>query len=292
LKGPDGAEVVVPQGSLIYIRDLDESSPGHADGAKPVPSRYAGGLPLGTYADTDAQAPTGPDQYEIEVAMDEDRPQKFATGGNLWVEGVVAGTVTVYADASVIVTGDLLTSDNTTDLIGLLAGGSVELYNPMIRTYVATEYPPGSGGYTWTVPQSTTLASGWPHDYEGYVDNPSAIDPKNPKADSKGPKVLRIEAAMIAGRGSFLLQNWKSGGPLGQLQVYGSIAQNFRGVVAQESDDTMPQLINGYTKQFKYNENLIEEQPLLFSPIGNGDWRILWQEKVQPSDDVKKAAQE
>ena len=269
----DGALVKIPPGSLIYVRDLDPSSPGYADRAKPVPSGYAGGLPLGTYNDAYASAPTGlGDRYEIEVAMDRDRPLKFAQKGNLWLEGETDQSVTVYSDSSIIVTGDLLTAEDTEDLLGLMAGDSVEIYNPILRTYEAYAYP--GGGFGWTVPQSTRRESGWPHEYQEPADT----------------GVLRIEAAMIAGKGSFLLQNWKSGGPLGDLQVFGSIAQNFRGVVAQETDATAPALVNGYRKYYQYNTALIEEQPLLFSPIGNGDWHILWQEKVNPSDAVKRAA--
>ncbi|MDR2253345.1 MAG: hypothetical protein LBD97_05715 [Bifidobacteriaceae bacterium] len=273
LKSSDGKEVNIPFGSLIAVRNLEDS-----DKAKRVTSGSLGDLPLGQYKPEYDSKPTAASiQYEIEVAMDEDRTNKLDASGNLWIEGVATGTVTVYADASIIITGDLLTDRDSSDmdeenLLGLMAGGSVELYHPIVRTYKSVVNP--AGGFMWSIGLAPQLSADWKH--TEYQDPPNY-------------DVLRIEAAMVAGSGSFLLQNWKSGDPLGELQVFGSIAQNFRGVVAQK-DDTTSAILHGYKKKYTYNTSLIKKQPLLFAPIGNGGWSILWQEKVDPSEAVKEAA--
>jgi hypothetical protein len=220
------------------------------------------GLPVGTYAGVQA----GPGvQYTREKSMAE--RDKFSGEGNVYIEGELSGgnRLTVQAANNIIVTGDLVTADDEEDLIGLIAGGSVEIYNPMV-----VEYESVQSGTTWINPvtKPAERVDGWPKNYVG------------------SPEDMTIEAAMLASNGSFRLQNWKEGGTRGKLVVLGSIAQNFRGLVAWESEDGTR--LTGYEKEYTYNEGLNKGQPLLFSPLGGGSWVISWLEKAEPSQAVRR----
>ncbi|MDR1188354.1 MAG: hypothetical protein LBK95_13020 [Bifidobacteriaceae bacterium] len=286
-----GAEATVPDGSVIYVENsqtkeaLDndkDADPRTADRALPsdwnghltraIPARGIGGttnreLPLGTYSVTDMGNPTTATQsYRIEINMEQEK--KRAAYGNLWLEGEVDASVTVYSEASIVITGDLLVQDYADDLLGLMAKNSVEIYNPVLRTYRATS--DFYGGYMWQNPTDASKpVTGWPTNHA-----------------SSAVSELTIEAAMIADNGSFRLQNWKIGGDLGTLEVKGSIAQNFRGVLAWQ--DSSGSIISGYRKSFIYNENLSKKEPVKFPPLSNGVWSIWYQEKVDPAPEVKK----
>lgn len=57
---------------------------------------------------------------------------KYCQVGNLYVQGVVKGRVTLASSQSVITTGDLVLAGglNGTDMLGLVATNSVEVYHP------------------------------------------------------------------------------------------------------------------------------------------------------------------
>jgi hypothetical protein len=250
LKSAGGAEVDLPKDGLVYV-DVADKSVAHVK----IPSGGIGdGLPLGTY---DASAPGPGVSYTYERAMQV--PTKYDGVGNLFVEGEIDGSLTLAAHGSVVVTGDLVADDPTTDLLGVISGGSIEVYNPIIVRF--TSITSGSG-YIWSTAGDPHLDKSWAeaHDYDGDV------------------KTFRIDAALYASTAGFGLQNWKEGGQLGTLHVYGSIAQRFRGIVGYHDDQT-GDLFSGYKKKYVYNESLSKSSPLLFSPIKNGAWVISWLEK-------------
>jgi hypothetical protein len=264
LQHSDGALVDLPPDGLVFV--------GNADGVSPKLISAGGigdGLPLGTYDAT--KGPSSGATYTVEPAMEE--PSRYAGLGNVYVEGEAHGHLTIATAGSIVITGDLLTEDDSEDLLGLIAGGSVEIFNPALQRYnTFPSYTIGAGGtvttWNWTKSGDPEHVTGWPKDYDGR------------------DKVLRIEAALHATAASFRLQNWKLGGPLGVLEVHGSIAQNFRGVVAWETQDG-GSIISGYEKQYTYNEALNEGRPLLFSPIQGGSWSVPWVEKVEPDEVLK-----
>lgn len=65
-----------------------------------------------------------------------------------------------------------------------------------------------------------------------------------------------INGALLSVDGTFQVQNWNKGGHRGTLRVTGSIAQNFRGTVAQPP--------NGYDKDYRYDPNLEDVAPPKF----------------------------
>jgi Tfp pilus assembly protein PilX len=252
LKSAAGAVVNIPaeaDGPLVYIAPSDATPAELKAGS-------IGGLPLGTYTGAAISSSTN---YTEEIAVT--RQEKFAGRGNVYIQGYLSGHLTVAADESVIVTGDLTTVNDETDLLGLI-GTSIEIYNPVLQRVKSAE-----SGNHWipTVPEKLDVVSGWPQNLDGEAN------------------ILTIEAAIHATTGSFRLQNWRDGGDKGTLRVFGSIAQNFRGVVAWASVDGSS-LISGYRKNYVYNSALTKGRPLLFSPLSGGSWAVLWGQKAQPHE--------
>jgi Tfp pilus assembly protein PilE len=76
-----------------------------------------------------------------------------------------------------------------------------------------------------------------------------------------------IYAAILSTNHSFAVDNYECGNPLGKLNVYGAIAQRFRGVVGIVEG-------SGYIKNYKYDERLaVDEPPYFLNPI-NAGWKV------------------
>jgi hypothetical protein len=265
LRSPGGAEVDIPLGedALVYVDQLPEdvaSAQNLTD--DPIPSGGIGdGLPLGTYQASHKQASRDA-SYRYQKGMQ--LPAKGDTRGNLYIEGTFDTDLTVAAHGLVVLTGDLVADDKAEDLLGIISGSSVELFNPIMETYDAISA--GGSSYIWSAARDVALDSTW-------ADSHSMYD-----ADRRS---FTVDAAISAATAGFGLQNWRDGGDLGTLRVYGSIAQRFRGVVGYHDDQTGA-LVAGYRKDYVYNESLSKGSPLLFAPISNGTWVISWLEKATP----------
>lgn len=282
LRSSAGATVPVPT-DVIYVKTAENTGTDPSLG-KAIFSGEIGGppgqeLPLGTYRAEHNGPPSALGQrYTVEFSMD--RIERQAGRGNAWVEGEMQGLLTIFTDESIIVTGDLMTVDPATDLLGLMAAESIEVYNPVLknRGVYGTGAPPNMV-LAWSdctdyrsctnfddVPPNT-----WPRDYDGNYNN------------------VTIEAAMLAGNGAFLVQNWcKTPWPdwSHTLTLKGAIGQNFRGTVGCYSSSTNDG-VAGYTKNYSYNPMLYMRQPPLFPYISNGKWRVPWSEKVEPHEATK-----
>jgi Tfp pilus assembly protein PilE len=76
-----------------------------------------------------------------------------------------------------------------------------------------------------------------------------------------------IYAAILSTNHSFAVDNFECGNPLGNLNVYGAIAQRFRGIVGIVEG-------SGYIKNYKYDERLaVDEPPYFLNPI-NAGWKV------------------
>jgi Tfp pilus assembly protein PilX len=80
-----------------------------------------------------------------------------------------------------------------------------------------------------------------------------------------------IYAAILATSHSFIVDNWECGEPLGELHVYGAIAQNYRGPVGTGSTESVA---TGYLKDYKYDGRLAAAEPPYFlAPLKSG-WKV------------------
>jgi type II secretory pathway pseudopilin PulG len=82
---------------------------------------------------------------------------------------------------------------------------------------------------------------------------------------------VTIEAAILALNHSFIVDNWYCGFTLGDLNMYGAIAQKFRGPVGTVSGGTIQ---TGYRKNYVYNDRLRYREPPYFLDPVQSAWRI------------------
>jgi Tfp pilus assembly protein PilX len=160
--------------------------------------------------------------------------------GSVYVEGEYSKSLTIAAETDVVINGNLTPTGVTTHAgtappaapgtatLGLMATRFVRIYHPCS---------------TSSNKNSTSGPAG------GYLSNPF------------------IYAAILSTSHSFLVDNYSCGSLMGELNIYGAIAQKFRGVVALENT-------SGYVKDYNYDERLATDEPPYFlSPISAG-WMI------------------
>ena len=97
------------------------------------------------------------------------------------------------------------------------------------------------------------------------------------------PTNMQIDAAILALKGSFTVDNYWCGNSLGTLTVNGAIAQLHRGVVGTSNGNT------GYIKNYSYNDALKFRSPPHFLDPLQASWRVLRQGEQSPPC-VKTAA--
>jgi hypothetical protein len=199
------------------------------------------GLPLGTYTGSATTSYT----YD-QTMLNNDQ---YCGQGNLYVEGNVKGRVTMAAENSIVVTGDLVLANgvNGTDLVGLVAGNSVEVYHPWVDTW----YKNTSNVWGWK--NTPAEVAGWPHRYT------------DPSTGTNNPASgIQIDASIQTLQHSFWVQQYSKGNGAGTLLVLGSIAQRWRGIVGQGSA--------GYLKLYKYDSRLKYSSPPYFPQWTNAKW--------------------
>ncbi|MEE8573767.1 MAG: pilus assembly PilX N-terminal domain-containing protein [Gemmatimonadota bacterium] len=90
-----------------------------------------------------------------------------------------------------------------------------------------------------------------------------------------------IHASMISLANSFRASQWNTGDPRGDLTVYGSVAQGFRGSVGTSElvgDEEV--ILTGYAKDYHYDWRLFDQGPPHFYEFfGTGNYvRVRWRE--------------
>jgi hypothetical protein len=76
-----------------------------------------------------------------------------------------------------------------------------------------------------------------------------------------------IYAAILSTSHSFLVDNYNCGNQLENLNVYGAIAQKFRGIVGEVGS-------HGYNKEYIYDERLATDEPPYFLAPLKAGWKI------------------
>jgi hypothetical protein len=81
-----------------------------------------------------------------------------------------------------------------------------------------------------------------------------------------------IDAAILAVDHSFMVDNFDCAAPLGNLTIWGAIAQNFRGYVGTHQGNAVQ---SGYTKNYNYDTRLRSLSPPYFlNPVSAG-WQVI-----------------
>ncbi len=118
------------------------------------------------------------------------------------------------------------------------------------------------------------------------VYHPVVRDPNDPTSCTNAPGTMQnvqIDAAILALRDSFTVDNYYCGAALGTLTVNGAIAQKFRGPVGRGNGVTS---VNGYTKRYSYDDRLRFRSPPNFLDPVQTAWRIARHTEQSPASTI------
>lgn len=273
LGSPDGATVPVPDDGLVYVADVSTASGTTRELHKEEIGGPAGRrLPLGTFDGTviDKAGESFTSDVSFGTAL------KHAGFGNLYLEGVVDGQVTFAAAKSVVLTGDLLLAGGRhgDDVVGVVAGRAVEIFRPRLAT--TRSIADGAGGVMLLQQEDAADVPGWPTRYADPTTG--AVEPATG---------IQVQAALLALDGSVRVQQWSAPGLLGELRVVGSIAQRYRGTVANQS--ASGDVRSGYTKRYLYDARLDGVlRPRHFPALADGIWTVIWTQEQNTATDLRE----
>jgi hypothetical protein len=259
LSSPGGARVPQLDQDLLYVQNVPTSSTdpvnGWASNAKPSavtcigadgaldPSATTGiGWSIGTggaqvrYPLAGESPATSWSNTSTPTLWNTTTPAYGCRSGDLYVSGKVSSLTTAASQNYVWITGDITYADRTANLLGLVGQSSVVIWNPMSASADQPMVKPGDTGIQVN---------------------------------------LEVDAAMVSVAHTFRVQNHDRGSSRGSLEVFGSIAQKFRGSVAaahqscitDPNDSSQLQCTStptGYTKAYQYDTLLKTVSPPKF----------------------------
>ena len=288
LASTSGATVPVPSGMVVYVGPAPTSGTGAVTRRMLYGGEIGGEsgrtLPLGTYSATYAApqptsgnpSPGHGTRYDVDINMTD--AHKYRGEGNVYIQGVLNGQLTVAAAQSVIVTGDLVLAGglNGGDLLGLVATNSVEVMHPSLHTFEWTNCTRVSGN---SCNQRGTWA--W-RDLFGTATNPPTFWPQrivDPSTGANNPTTgIQITASIQALQHSFYVQEYdwgRSRAANGDLMVRGSIAQRWRGAVGTSGSSG-----TGYDKDYSYDVRLRYTAPPYFPHWVNSAWSLRYSGEI------------
>ena len=281
LNDAGGATISVPNDMVIYV--AASTAPGRQCYQGDLGGPSGRTLPIGSYSATVPTSPTaGSASYTADPNMSE--AKKVCAEGNLYVEGTLKGRTTVAAAQSVIVTGDLVLAGGMSgsDMLGLVATNSVEVFHPQLASYVSrSRYPNcatyGSGQPTYQYCAGQPAAvTGWPTRYN---------DPTTGGTSPNPVQGLQIAGSIQTLQHSFFVQKYDFGAAAGTLLVNGSIAQRWRGIVGQSGSPS-----TGYLKLYKYDTRLKYSSPPYFPRWASSQWSLRYSGEINTSPTVRNSA--
>lgn len=215
LQSTAGATIdVIPQ-NLIYVQDVPSSS---ADVNSTPTNAWPTNFTCLNSPTTNTGWTIGTLRYPLanETVPTANPAHYGCRKGDVYVQGVVHGQVTVAAQDYVYITGDITYQDNTKDLLGLVGNNAVWVWNPF-------------NGSTPLLGSNRT-----------------------------------IYAAILSVAHTFMVQNYDKGsGKRGTLNIYGAIAQEYRGTVGTAGSPG-----TGYDKNYNYDPRFKYTAPPKFlSPV-------------------------
>jgi hypothetical protein len=174
--------------------------------------------------------------YEFKVASSDTSSEATEEEqcGTVYVEGSYTKSLTIAGADDVIIDGNIYPT-SVAGKLGTAPSGAPTL--GLIATNFVRLYHPCSGGTNQS----------------GYMPEPW------------------IYAAILSTSHSFVVDNYACGAKMNNLNVYGAIAQKFRGAVGTGGGGGGG---TGYSKEYKYDPRLATEEPPYFlSPLKTG-WKV------------------
>ena len=159
--------------------------------------------------------------------------------GNVYVRGTYSRPLTIAAEDDVIINGSVYPNSvaghlgevpGGTATLGLIAGNYVRIYHPVSAT-----------GTDAREQACTATGLGEAEDPNKWGSQPN----------------IWIYAAILAIAHSFIVDNYSCGPELGVLNLYGAIAENYRGPTGTSGEKES----SGYTKDYKYDDLLASNPP-------------------------------
>jgi hypothetical protein len=147
--------------------------------------------------------------------------------GTVNVKGKYSKPLTIAAANDIVIMGSL--EKEAEGMLGLIANNFIRVYHPV------------------ELSNGTCTSSS--------ANAPTAI------------KDLKIEAALLAINHSFIVDNYTCGAQLGNLNLYGAVAQKYRGAVGTVGS-------TGYLKNYEYDERLKTTEPPYFIEPIESEWVI------------------
>lgn len=244
LNGGQPETIEWPENGLIYVKSSSESACGYAFG----------------------------ENYEKQDLDTKAEEEAEASCGTVYVEGFYAKPLTIAAEHDVVIDGHILPSAiskegeappaSDTATLGLIANEYVRVYHPIeeecktVTSFTGGAF--GGLGGKGGKPIEETICKQTNKNGSGKL-----IEPW-------------IYAAILTTRGSFIVDNYDkgSGSELGDLNVYGAIAQNYRGIVGTPASNGNG-AATGYLKNYIYDERLaVDEPPYFLQPL-NAEWKVV-----------------
>jgi hypothetical protein len=100
----------------------------------------------------------------------------------------------------------------------------------------------------------------------------------NANNNTVGDLGIDIQAALFSLKAGLTVENYNSGGRKGTIRLVGGISQNQRGAVGNLATDGSGSLANGYYKNYRYDDRLMNQSPPYFPTTGS--YEILsWYER-------------
>lgn len=174
-----------------------------------------------------------------------------AACGNVNVSGTYSSPLTIAADNDILIKGSL-TKTNDTAMLGLIATNFIRIYHPVILVHPETCTKKWVNGKWVDVCEEDLTQWKCNGNAEGILSN------------------IQIEAALLAIKHSIIVDNYRCGASLGNLNVKGALAQNFRGAVGTGGGSGN----TGYLKNYEYDERLKTTEPPSFIAPLKADWVI------------------
>jgi hypothetical protein len=206
--------------------------------------------------------------FEANGADSKEEVEQTRSCGDVYVSGTYSKSLTIAADNNMIINGSLSptgvepgNAPTGTATLGLIASEYVRVYHPVGETYTKPAGGCNKG--------DTLLKSGLCE----YANSSGGCDAPNLSA-SEDPNKWGIQsniwiyAAILSTSHSFLVDNYNCGSSLGELHVYGAIAQDYRGIVATSGG-------TGYVKDYKYDGRLAADEPPYFLAPLKAGWKVI-----------------
>jgi Tfp pilus assembly protein PilX len=197
--------------------------------------------------------------------------EKETNCANVYVHGTYSKSLTIAAENDVIVNGSTYPTSvagklgiepSGTAVLGLIATHFVRIYHPVGATYAANRGSCKSGD---TYNSATKVC-----EYENSKDGCNAPDLSAAEDTTNGwgtQQNIWLYAAILSTSHSFAVDNYNCGSELGELNVYGAVAQKFRGIVGTSGS-------TGYIKNYNYDQRLATDEPPYFLAPLKAGWKV------------------